>query len=276
MSTQTDAAKDATQPAATDVTQPTATDMTPPAATAGVAQTAAGSPSPTPPPASDSLTRRILTFLAAAATFVVLTFVPAWTLRWPGGWLALGILLAGLLWQDAYVRRRNPGLMERRRRHRPETPWWDWALVIASQLCGFAIFVVAGLFGSRRYPGWVPLPLFLAGLVVWAVGQWIVAWAMATNLFFEGTIRLQGDVGHRVIDTGPYAFVRHPGYSGLLVYSVGLALLFGALPALVPAVLTAGWLLPRTLLEDRFLRAQLAGYAEYARRVQWRWVPGLW
>ncbi len=245
------------------------------------AQDAAQQPTPAAAPSAaapalDSPIRRTLTFLIVAVVFALLTFVPARTLRWPGGWLALAIVLAGLLWQDAYVRRRNPGLMERRRRRRPETPWWDRALVIYSQLCGFAHFVVAGLFGARRHPGWVPLPLFLPGLLVWAGGQWLVARAMAANEFFEGTIRLQDDVGHRVIDTGPYAFVRHPGYVGLLVYSVGLALLFGALPALVPAALTAGWLLPRTLVEDRFLRAQLPGYAEYARRVRSRWVPGLW
>ncbi len=228
----------------------------------------------TQPP--DSGARRLLQWLGVAVAFGALTFGFAWRLRWPAGWVALALVLAGLFWQDIHVRRHNPGLMERRRRHRPETPWWDWVLVIYSQICGFALFAVAGFYGARRFPGLVPLPLFLPGLLIWGLGQWIVASAMATNEFFEGTIRLQSDVGHRVISTGPYAVVRHPGYIGLLVYSVGLALLFGALPALVPAFLVLGWILPRTILEDRFLRAQLPGYAEYAARVRWRWVPFLW
>ncbi len=229
-----------------------------------------------PPPGPDSGRRRALQWLVAAAVFGAITFGCARTLRWPAGWLTLALVMAGLFWQDIRVRSRNPGLMERRRRRQPGTPWWDTTLVIYSQLCGFAIFAVAGWTGAHRYAGFVPWPLWLAGLLLWGVGQAIVTWAMSTNEFFEGTIRLQTDAGHRVISTGPYAYVRHPGYIGLFVYSCGLPFLFGAPLALMPALLTLGWLLPRTIVEDRVLRANLPGYAEYARRVRWRWVPGLW
>ncbi len=227
-------------------------------------------------PALDSLARRTVIGVVAALAFWLATFVPARTLRWPGGWLGLALVIGGLLWQDAYVRRRNPGLMERRRRAGAGTPWWDRALMGFGQLCTFAIFVVGGLEGARRHPGFVPLPLWLGGLGLWALGQGLVAWAMSANAFFEGTIRLQSDVAHQVVSAGPYRYVRHPGYAGILVYSASLPLLFGAVHAFIPAALVLGWLLPRTILEDRFLRAQLPGYADYAGRVRWRWVPGVW
>ena len=110
-------------------------------------------------------------------------------------------------------------------------------------------------------------------MTLWACGQWIVAWAMGANPFFEGTIRLQDDQGHRVVSSGPYRYLRHPGYAGFLLYYASIPLLFGSLLAAIPAALVLLWILPRTFVEDRFLAAHLAGYADYARRVRWRLVP---
>jgi protein-S-isoprenylcysteine O-methyltransferase Ste14 len=99
---------------------------------------------------------------------------------------------------------------------------------------------------------------------------------MAVNPHFEGTVRLQRELGHRVIAVGPYAVIRHPGYLGLIAWGVSGPLLLCSVAALVPAALVVGWIVLRTALEDAFLRRELAGYAEYTAQVRWRLVPGLW
>lgn len=96
------------------------------------------------------------------------------------------------------------------------------------------------------------------------------------NKFFEPTVRFQTDRGQKVIDTGPYAIVRHPGYAGWLVMSVGIALCLGSLWALIPAGLSFLGLLLRTQWEDQTLQAELAGYKEYTERVRYRLLPGVW
>ena len=104
----------------------------------------------------------------------------------------------------------------------------------------------------------------------------LTTWAQAVNRHFEPTVRIQTERGHRVIDSGPYAVVRHPGYVGAVVMSVGVALALGSLWALVPAALVAVLLIGRTLAEEATLKAELPGYAEYTGRVRYRWTPGVW
>jgi protein-S-isoprenylcysteine O-methyltransferase Ste14 len=112
--------------------------------------------------------------------------------------------------------------------------------------------------------------------VVFAAGFAFGLWATHVNRFFSSVVRIQRERGHHVVTAGPYHWVRHPGYAGAIpaVVASGMALcswLATALGALgVPLIL---W---RTIVEDRTLRAQLPGYAEYAQRVRWRLLPGVW
>lgn len=104
----------------------------------------------------------------------------------------------------------------------------------------------------------------------------ITAWAQAVNRFFEPGVRLQRERGQYVVTSGPYAAVRHPGYAGALMTFAGLALALGSWWALVPAAVAGALLILRTALEDALLRERLEGYADYARRVRFRLVPGVW
>ena len=99
---------------------------------------------------------------------------------------------------------------------------------------------------------------------------------MVVNPFFEKTVRIQTDRGHRVVDTGPYAYVRHPGYVGFLGWILAAPLLLASVWAIVPALISVVGLVIRTALEDRTLRAELPGYPEYAARVRFRLIPGMW
>ena len=96
------------------------------------------------------------------------------------------------------------------------------------------------------------------------------------NKFFEPLVRIQTDRGHRVIDTGPYAIVRHPGYVLGYPLFLGMPLALGSFWALIPAALLCPLLVTRTVWEDRTLREELPGYKEYAQRVRYRLVPGVW
>jgi protein-S-isoprenylcysteine O-methyltransferase Ste14 len=116
----------------------------------------------------------------------------------------------------------------------------------------------------------------LFGYVLFLAGMGIVTWAEAVNKFFEVTVRIQTERGQRVIDTGPYAVVRHPGYVASILFCVGTALCLGSVWALIPAGLASALLVLRTRWEDQTLQAELPGYQEYTQRVRYRLIPGVW
>lgn len=133
----------------------------------------------------------------------------------------------------------------------------------------FALFMFLPA-GTWTWPkGWLFILFLLAGMV-------IVTWAEAVNKFFEVTVRIQTDRGHAVIDTGPYAFMRHPGYVGGILTALGMALSLGSVWALIPAGIASLVLIVRTHWEDQTLQAELNGYREYAMRVRYKLIPGIW
>ena len=210
---------------------------------------------------------------ALAAVWVGGLFGSAGTLRWPAAWAYVALVGAGVLAHGAYVARRNPALVARRRTIGPGTKGWDKAWLAVFWLLMVLCPAVAGLdlrHGGPAMPAW----LWPAGAAAFAAGLSVSAWAMGANPHFEGTVRIQED--HRVVDTGPYRWLRHPGYLGLVLWALSTPLLLLSWWGLVPAALTAAWVVVRTALEDRFLRSELPGYEGYAARVRWRLVPGVW
>lgn len=122
----------------------------------------------------------------------------------------------------------------------------------------------------------VPIPIVVLGYVLLAAGFGITTWGQAVNRFFEPGVRLQRERGHHVVSSGPYAIVRHPGYVGALMLFAGIPLALASWWALIPAAWVSAVLILRTSWEDSLLRAELDGYADYARRVRFRLVPGIW
>ena len=201
-------------------------------------------------------------------------FFLAGTVAGPAGWTwAAATLLIALVHQLA-VRRLAPDLSRRRSDVGPGTPTWDLAWNLA-----FWPLMASGplLAGWAAHAGSPPLawPLAGAGVLVLAAGFAMSGWAMVSNPFFEGTVRLQTERQQVAVDRGPYAYVRHPGYVGLALWALAQPLLLRSVEALGPAVLVVAWLALRTVKEDAFLRRGLPGYADYAARVRARWVPGV-
>ena len=183
-----------------------------------------------------------------------------------------GVLAAIFLVASFFV---DPDLMRERLR-RGQTGADPRRLAVLRVL--FVAFVLIALFdiGRFHWSDTVPRSLQVAALLVAAAGMAWTFWAVAANRYFVPVIRIQPERGHRVVTEGPYAWVRHPGYLGNVIAAPATAIALGSWWALVPALAIAALFVARTSHEDRFLRANLAGYADYAARVRWRLVPGLW
>jgi protein-S-isoprenylcysteine O-methyltransferase Ste14 len=204
----------------------------------------------------------------------VVLFATAGRLDWPSAWVYLGVVVAGTVIATLMV---DPGLLGERAGVRAGAKSVDIPLAVFVGRVGPLMMVtVAGL--DRRY-GWTPAldPILSAvGLMALVLGYVFTVWAMTVNPFFSPVVRIQHDRGHVVVDRGPYRLVRHPGYVGVILVSLATPLVLGALWALVPGGLVGLVTVLRTLLEDRTLKAELPGYREYARRVRYRLLPGLW
>ncbi len=220
---------------------------------------------------------RALQIFFVFALLAVVLFLAAGRLNWTWAWVFLGIYLVDVLINAAFMLRSGRETVAERGRPREKMKDWDkivsafWAL--AQYL---ALPLVAGLDLRFRWSGDLSLAWHLTGAVIFALGLGLFGWAMITNAFFSTVVRIQSERGQAVCRSGPYRYVRHPGYSGTVLQSLGSAILLGSWWALIPAFLAAACMVARTVLEDRTLQAELPGYRDFAREVRYRLVPGVW
>jgi protein-S-isoprenylcysteine O-methyltransferase Ste14 len=164
-----------------------------------------------------------------------------------------------------------------RERFRPPTAGADRIAVRFLRVVALS-HIVVGALDTGRWHLTAPVPqVFRAlGLVGLAAGLGMFYRAMGENRFFSAVVRLQSDRGHRVVDTGPYSIVRHPGYAGLLLVPFFSGLALGSWIAVVVGLGMSGLVLRRVLFEDAFLSKNLDGYVSYTHRVPHRLIPGVW
>lgn len=243
---------------------------------------AGGEPAaPAPPTAAPDqrrgVLRRVLQILASILLFMLVLFGLAGTWHWVEAWLLIGVFVGCTLAAALVFTPRHPEVVAARSRmHSSEAPRWDRWFAVAYSLLSVAVPAVAGLEYRLRGPGDWPIALVLLGVLAFALAYGLALWAMASNPFFETLVRIQRERGHVTVSSGPYAYVRHPGYVGILIIVMSMALILRSAWALVPALACCAVVIARTALEDRFLQAQLEGYAAYAGRVRYRLVPGVW
>jgi protein-S-isoprenylcysteine O-methyltransferase Ste14 len=208
--------------------------------------------------------------------FVLCLFLPAGTWTWARGWLFFAVVVATLVVISLYLRRANPDVIAARTNRHEGTKFWDrWVLGVLLPLM-VSILPISFLDDTRFHWSHVPWWVCGIGYVLLIAGLAGTTWADSVNKFFEPTVHIQTDRGHTVIDTGPYSLVRHPGYIAAVLLILGMPLCLGSYWALIPAILTCLVLVVRTVLEDRTLRAELPGYREYAQRILYRLIPGVW
>jgi protein-S-isoprenylcysteine O-methyltransferase Ste14 len=196
---------------------------------------------------------------------------------WWNGWAMSAIYLLWSLAAIIFILPVNPQMLAERSRPQAGSKKWDVAMVGIMGVFVLVAYVIACL--DVRF-GWAPqfpLPAQITGVVVAAFGyDVLLIWSMIANAFFTTIVRIQSDRQHTVAIGGPYRFVRHPGYVGTILFYLGTPFLFGSRWALIPAILAAAVLVVRTALEDRTLQEELPGYKEYAERVRYRLLPGIW
>ncbi len=228
---------------------------------------------------SDVLARRLIVHTVIWLMILgTILFLSAGTLDWPEAWVLL-IGSGGLgLVSALIIARHDPQLIRERMRgpiQSKQKPWDKVLLAVVMMLC-IAMFVVAGLDAVRYRTSHMPLWLEVLGAAGIALGIYIFHIVMRTNSYATAVVRIQDERGHQVISTGPYAFVRHPMYSGAILYFLGIALLLGSWYAVAIAVVLVALFGLRAVWEEKTLIDELPGYATYAQRVRYRLIPGIW
>lgn len=197
---------------------------------------------------------------------------------WWEAWSYAVVGTVGFAASRVLAARRNPGLIDERARSMElqGAKSWDRILAPMVALGGILIAVVAGL--DKRHEWSEPFPLWIkvAALVIIVLGYLLGTWAMLENKFFSGVVRIQKDRGHTVVSTGPYAWIRHPGYAGTLCVYFVTPLLLDSIWALIPALVLVGALVVRTALEDKTLQEELPGYKEFTQKTRYRLIPWIW
>jgi protein-S-isoprenylcysteine O-methyltransferase Ste14 len=208
--------------------------------------------------------------------FGVMLFVPAGTIRWPRAWLFLGVVFLGtavtmfVLPEELLNERYKPPLQHGQ-------PLFDQIGIFAfvGSFVAAVLFIPFDVFRLHllRRPG---LVTSIFGLALFAAGWTLITVAMRTNVFAAPVVRHQQERGQRVIDRGPYRIVRHPMYSAVIPLLVGMSLWLGSFAGVIVAIVPTVLIGIRATLEEKFLRRELPGYAEYTTRTRFRMIPYVW
>lgn len=218
----------------------------------------------------------VMLLIVFGLPFLPLLITSRWD--WSEAWIYAGICIVGFVVSRWLAARRNPGLLTERARFLqiPDAQPWDKLLAPLLGVGGGLLPLVAGV--EARLDPSPGFSLALKGLALALIlaGYALASYALVANPFFSGMVRLQTERGHHVVSSGPYRWVRHPGYAAALITYLPIAILLDSTWAFVPAALIVVVLIVRTRLEDQFLQANLDGYREYAARVRHRLLPGVW
>jgi protein-S-isoprenylcysteine O-methyltransferase Ste14 len=217
--------------------------------------------------------RRLIQVTTSLLFTMILLFVSAGALHWLSAWILFFISIIMLV-INYFIFLRE--LISERGMKKENVEQWDKILTRFMIPLWVAVYLVAGLdhrFGwTHQYAFWIQL----MGLCLFILGNAMVSWAMVSNTYFSTVVRIQYDRRHQVTEAGPYQWIRHPGYLGMIVYHCFTPVLLGALWALIPAFLISILFMLRTIWEDETLKSKLDGYPEYSRQVKYRLFPLIW
>jgi protein-S-isoprenylcysteine O-methyltransferase Ste14 len=212
---------------------------------------------------------------------VIMPFLPLLISRrwhWWEAWVYAIVSVLGFALSRFLAARRHPDLLAERAHftQHENTESWDRILGPLVGLGGGLIPLIAGLDALLDLSPAFNLPLKIISLLIILAGYGLSSYALIENRFFSGVVRLQKDRGHYVVSSGPYHWIRHPGYAGGLLTYFAVPVFLDAAWAFLPAVFLAVMLVIRTKLEDRTLQDRLEGYSDYAKQVKYRLLPGVW
>ena len=223
--------------------------------------------------------RVVAGFLVVVLLPAAILFIAAGRVDWWEAWLLVVISVSFTIGSRVVLFRKSPDLVTERARwtEGERAKSWDRVLLPIVAIYGpLVVWLVAGLDKRFRWSPPVTLAVELAGFAITVFGYWVGTWAALVNRFFSAVVRIQTERGHAVVTSGPYRFVRHPGYAGGSLAYLAMPLALGALGTFVPALLVVAAVVVRTALEDRTLLAELPGYTNYAQKTRYRLLPGIW
>ena len=203
-------------------------------------------------------------------------FLGAGTLNWKWAWAYLVISLVSVSINAVFMLRTSPETVAERGKPKEVKTWDKWiggAILIIQYIL---VLIIAALDFRFGWTGEVALAWHILGAVVYALSLGLTGWAMITNAYFSTAVRIQTDRGQQVCRTGPYRYVRHPGYVGFFMQALSVPILLGSLWALLFAIPAGVLIIIRTAKEDRMLQDELAGYQQYTQEVKYRLLPGVW
>lgn len=226
------------------------------------------------------LRRRIRTcfqLLPLFAWWLLALFASAGQLSWKRGWICTIFYLGGMVTTRAVLSKLNPNLLEQRQRAvRKDTKPFDKILLRLILSLTIVQPVIAGLDAVRFHLAPMPFWTIYPGMSFFIVSAILIAWALVKNPHADSSVRIETDYKHSVVASGPYRYVRHPMYAGLILLHISVAFMLGSMWTLGLAALLLLLFLWRTVLEDLTLRRELPGYEEYAAVTRYRLMPGVW
>jgi protein-S-isoprenylcysteine O-methyltransferase Ste14 len=228
--------------------------------------------------------RSVLTPGVVAQVIVFVVAVPllplliSWRWDWWQAWVYGVAAVGGFVVSRALAARRHADLLRERARflHHEDAKGWDKVLAPLVGLGGAAIPLVAGLDARFGWSGSFTLTAHLVSLGIILSGYALGSYALVENRYFSGMVRIQYDRDHKVVTTGPYRWIRHPGYAGAILTYLATPAFLDSIWSILPVAVLTAVLMIRTFLEDRALRDELPGYRDYARSVRFRLLPGVW
>lgn len=219
----------------------------------------------------------VIRLLAAVIVMSAAFFGSAGTINWPEAWLYMILQFSFSAALAAWLKKYNPDLLKQRMTFfKRSAKAWDKVIMLICTVVFFPYLVLPGLDAVRYHWSNVLCPLKAVSFVGILGSFALIFWVMRENPYLCRVVEIQKERGHRAITTGPYRYVRHPMYVGVIILFVCIPLALGSLWALIPAVVLTGLMIVRTDLEDKMLRAELQGYKAYAEKVRHRLIPGIW
>lgn len=213
----------------------------------------------------------------------IMPFLPiliAWRWDWWEVWVYAVISILGFIISRRLAVQRNPDILAERASYgqQEDAQPWDKILSPLVALGGVLILVTAGFDRLLPWPPYLETSLAarLIALTLIIASYALGSWALIENRYFSGVVRLQTERGHQVVSSGPYRWMRHPGYAGTVITYLALPVLLNSFWAFLPAVFLCVLLVLRTSLEDEFLQKNLEGYVDFTKRTRYRLIPGIW
>ena len=213
-----------------------------------------------------------LRFFSGIPVLGLFFFLPAGTINYWEAWVYLALLFTPMFFMMHYLIKNDPALLERRMRTKEKDAEQNLIIKI-SYIYYIVVFLLPGF--DKRY-GWSDTPLWaiIAAQILVLLGYIMVIWVFRTNSYASRTVEVDQD--QKVIDTGPYAIVRHPMYTGVTMLYIMSPLALGSYWVVIPALMIIPLLVARILSEERILAKELTDYTEYQQKVNYRLLPGIW